>query len=178
MLLASCADLFDPVNEIIGGTTGLWNRVSRHPAVLALAIKTLVRTSVFTPSPAELLAALKEAESKLGKLVHYTDQWLDTMRRADAIVFAFDRAAWDAAYAKVRSSVALAMLPSNEEPDEDEDGNAIAASPRWQALHELWERKLAAEEAAEIAAAPEPKRIAACEAKPSKRTHKPKGGNE
>jgi hypothetical protein len=68
-------------------------------------------------------------------------------------VFVFDRAAWDAAYAHVGSEVVLAMRDSlyGEEPGEDEDtGEAIAPSPRWQALDDLLKTKK-----------PSPKRIAA-----------------
>jgi hypothetical protein len=145
--------------------------MNRHPVTLALAIKTLLRTSVFAPAPAELLAALEEAATKLGKLSRYAREWLETMMRTDAIVFAFARGEWDSAYAGVPSSVPEAMLRHDPEPpDEDEDGTAIAPSPRWAALTELRERK----QAAELAAAPESKRLAACAARAPKRTRAPK----
>jgi hypothetical protein len=55
-LLASCADLFNPANDIIG--RGLWKPVSKNPAVLAIAIKYLTRTSKFMPTPKELIDAM------------------------------------------------------------------------------------------------------------------------
>ena len=55
-LLASFADLFNPANDIIG--RGLWKPVSKNPAVLALAIKYLTRTSTFMPTPKELIDAM------------------------------------------------------------------------------------------------------------------------
>jgi hypothetical protein len=78
-----------------------------------------------------------------------------------AIVFTFDRPAWDAAYANASSDVPLQM--QGQLFDEDD-----SPSPRWLALNVLWEAKVEveAEEAAE--ASDGQARIAACKAAPAK----------
>jgi hypothetical protein len=163
MLLASCADLFNPTNDIIGTTTGLWKPISKHPLVLALAIKQLIATSVFKPSPSELRDAMKLALSKLDALGGYSGQWLELLTKADEIIFAFDRPAWDAAYAEVNSKIPLAMQAQLFDEESYEDSEA---TPRWQALDDLTKRQT--EEATQ--------RIAACKTTSAKRTRKPKGG--
>jgi len=121
---------------------------------------------VFTPSPSELREAMKLARGKLDALAGYAGEWLELLKEADEIIFAFDRAAWDAVYANVDSKVPLAMRGDFYF---DEDGDKPL--PRFEALNVLWEQKHAAEEAATSA------RIAACKATPAKRTtRKPKGG--
>jgi hypothetical protein len=151
----------------------LWKPISKHPLVLALAIKRLIATSVFSPSPSELRDAMKLAKEKLSALGGYAGQFLALVNKADEIIFTFDRPTWDAAYADVRSEIPLQMqgLLFEEEPCTDDDGNAIPPSPRWQALNELWETKHEAEEAAGLIEGP---RIAACNAAPAKRTRKPR----
>src|SRR4030095_4716992 len=127
MLLASCADMFNPVNDAIGTATGLWKPITKHPLVLAIAIKQLIATSVFTPSPAELREAMKHASERISSRKAWTSQWLELINQADAIVFAFDRAGWDAAYAKVDGKTALYMSGTAELED----------SPRLAALEAL-----------------------------------------
>jgi len=183
MLLAACADLFNPINDAVGEASGLWKPISKHPLVLALAIKRLIATSVFSPSPSELRDAMNLAKERLSALGSYAGQFLALINKADEIIFTFDRPAWDAAYADVRSGIPLEMqgMLFGEEPDADDDGNAIAPSPRWQALNDLWEAKHAAEEAeqeAQTNAAESSNRIAACKTKPTKRTRKPRKKRE
>jgi hypothetical protein len=155
MLLASCADLFNPVSDAVGIATGLWKPAPKHPLALAIAIKQLIATSVFSPSPSELREAMKLAQGKVDVLASYAGQWLQLLERADAIVFEFDRPTWDAAYANVDSKVPLALHGQ--------------LSPRWRALNELWEAKHAAEEMVTNA------RLAACKTKRVKRTKQPGG---
>jgi hypothetical protein len=107
-----------------------------------------------------------------------TKEFIEAVDKVDAIVFAFDRPAWNASYARVSSQVPLAMQGRLEDQEfgEDEHGNPIAPSPRWLALNDLWEAKLEAEEAAELVEASESHqaRIAACGMTPAKRTRKAK----
>lgn len=134
--LTACVDMFNPVSDIIGEATRLWTPLPKHPAVLAIAVKQLIDARVFTPMPHELRAAVMLASARLRTLRSHAGQWLDLADKADEIVFENDRAAWDAAYARLGSEVALAMLD-----DEDE-------TPRGRALNELWQRKHEAERAA------------------------------
>jgi hypothetical protein len=166
MLLASCADLFNPVSDAVGIATGLWKPAPKHPLALAIAIKQLIATSVFSPSPSELREAMKLAQGKVDVLASYAGQWLQLLERADAIVFEFDRPTWDAAYANVDSKVPLALHGQLIETD---DGPEFPLSPRWRALNELWEAKHAAEEMVTNA------RLAACKTKRVKRTKQPGG---
>lgn len=167
-LMEASADLFNPVTDVVGRASGLWKPVSKHPAILALAIKRLLATQVFTPSPSELIEAMKHVEDRLGCLEHYANQWLESLYRADDIVFTFDRPAWEAAYANVSSKIVRMMQERlcGEEPGEDDDGNPIAPSQRWQALDDLIKAKEA------------PQRVAACKKSPAKRTHKAKRAME
>jgi hypothetical protein len=168
--LLACADIFSPSSNALGAALDLWAPTPRHPAILALAIRQLMAAKVHEPAESELREALATVKQTIANQHHWVTQWLDVLERADRIVFRFDRPAWDAAYQAVDSRVAQAMLPTMEEPTLDDDGNRVAGSPRWQALQSLWQRKLEAEEAAKLAAAPEPQRLAACSAKPPKRT--------
>lgn len=135
-LLASCADMFNPVNDAIGTATGLWKPIAKHPLVLSIAIKQLIATSVFTPSPAELREALKQASERIRLREAYARQWLELVDRADALVFAFDRAGWDAAYSKLDSKAALYMT----------EGAELEDSPRLAALEHLCDDTDATEE--------------------------------
>jgi hypothetical protein len=157
------ADMFNPLNDALASATGA-EPVSKYPAVLALAIKQLLATEVFEPTQVEIGAAMKRAHAQFRW--HYNDceKFVALAKRADEVLFECDRAAWDAAYAKVGSEVVAAMREELHESDVDEDGNDIPTSPRWAALNALCQARMAAEKPA----------LAACEAKPVKRTQKPK----
>jgi hypothetical protein len=99
----------------------------------------------------------------LDALGGYSGQWLELLTKADEIIFAFDRPAWDAAYAEVNSKIPLVMQAQLFDEESYEDSEA---TPRWQALDDLTKRQT--EEATQ--------RIAACKTTPAKRTRKPKGG--
>jgi hypothetical protein len=164
--MMACAELFNPIDNILGESTGLWQPISQHPLVLALAIKARIATSPFVAA-SELREEMVRVRNKLRLLCNQTEAWLDWMKAADRTLFEHDRPAWHTAYARIGSDVVEAMQRAayGEEPDEDDDGNSIAPSPRWQALDDLVRtRKLAAE----------PTRSAACDAKPARRTRKPK----
>jgi hypothetical protein len=135
-LLDVSADLFNPVNDAVGLGSGLWAPVSKHPVVLALAIKRLVATSVFTPSPAELRSAMKRARDSLGMLARYAESFAELIGHADEMVFAVDRPAWDSAYTSVSANVITAMRDSI-----DDDDARVAA------LDQLAKAKLSAIEA-------------------------------
>jgi hypothetical protein len=145
MLLVACADMFSATNEAIGHATGLWKPISRHPLVLALAIKKLIATAVFT-SCAELREAMNEVRGTLEMRKWAMEYIVDLIERADEIVFVGDRAAWDAAYADVGSDVVKAMLgwvEMQESPYTDDDDVDHPGSPRWAALNAIVEAKLA-----------------------------------
>jgi hypothetical protein len=132
MMLAACADMFSPASNMISEMIGV-KPVSKHPVILALAIKKLLGASVFAPSPAELRAAMAEVKSAISLREAWLCQFLNWMQRADRLVFEFDRPAWEAAYAQLDGSVARAMLRGLiEGPGED-----AAPSPRWQALNTI-----------------------------------------
>ena len=142
-LLEACADMFNPITHHIGSATGLWEPVSRHPVVLALAIKKLLARSVFAPSPSELREAMIEAHRRIGVLQQYAQRWLDLLDHADQITFQFDRAAWDATYAAASSTdIARVMMGKARYDDFEYDGDDDEAEPpRFTALKIICERK-------------------------------------
>jgi hypothetical protein len=169
--LLACADIFSPASNALASALGMWKPVPGHPVILAITIKQLMAEKTFEPSEAELREALGKVKQRLLAHQHYVDQWLNKVDRADEIVFAFDRVAWDAAYARIDSKVPLLMREhaefGGEGPceDLDENGNPeYPASPRWQALDDLVKAKTAIPKSNP--------RQAACEAKPAKRTRK------
>jgi hypothetical protein len=147
MLLACCADIFNPINETIAASTRLWKPVSRHPVVLALAIKKLIATSVFTPPPSELRDAMIEANRRISRLEFWAGEWLDLFDRADLVVWEFDREAWHAAFVNLDISIPLAIqdrIQHDEGAGEDDE----PPSPRFAALEKLCNEKHSADEAA------------------------------
>jgi len=150
MKLAACADMFDPVSEAVGKASGLWKPVPKHPVMLALAIKHLMATSVWAPSECELREAMKTVRDRLLVMAHHIGEVVSLINRADMVVFTFDRAAWNAAYADARISASIIAVMSDDSEQLGEDGEP--PTPRWKALDDLWEAKYAAEEAALIAA--------------------------
>jgi hypothetical protein len=140
-LLAACVEMLDPDSDSIGEATGLWRPVSPHPVVVALAIKRLINTAVFT-SPSELRDAMHESRRTLVNLEQYTDRWMALLHKADRIVFEHDRAAWLEAYADVGADVVTTMMDSDESADVDDNGDDIPASPRWVALEAMRRAKL------------------------------------
>ena len=148
--------MFSPLNEVVGDVTDLWEPISRHPLILALAIKKIIADSVFT-SAAELRKAMIKVQRKIESRARTLKYLLDLTSRADEIVWTFDRPAWEAAYGSVGVRVPLAMMVHRREHKGD---------ARWLALNELWEAKLAAECEADT----EPARAAACERKSAKRS--------
>ena len=140
-VLESCAAMFAPGVDIIGTATGLWKPISRHPVIVALALLKLKNEKVFA-SQAELRAAMQESEASIKSLVSSADEWMKLLADSDRIVFAHDRAGWNAAYANARSETISAMLvyvEMDEDASEDDDDEAI--SPRWNALNELRQAK-------------------------------------
>ena len=172
ILLSACADMFDPVSDIIGRSTGLWQPINKHPVVIALAIKRLIATSTFAPAPTELREAIRLATDKLGERVGRAQTWLHDLTKAERIVFAFDREAWAGALVTrdcLKGGRAISLI---EEPIDNKDERR--ETERMAALDAI-EKQLLLGQAA-------PARIAACEAKQAKLTHKPKrekgGGDE
>ncbi|MCA1415292.1 hypothetical protein I6F30_29795 [Bradyrhizobium sp. NBAIM20] len=139
-LLASCIEMFDPVSDVVGKATGLWSSISKHPVILALAVRKLINTTAFT-SAAELRSAMQEARNSILYLDADLQRWLELLRKCDRCVFAHDRLAWEAAYARVGADVARVMQDSDEEGYEDDDGEDVPPSPRWAALQAMIEAR-------------------------------------
>jgi hypothetical protein len=186
--LIACCDVFSPTSNALGEALGLWKPVPSHPVILAIAIKQLMAAQTFEPAEAELREALAKVHERMYVTEGYVEQWLAKIDRADELAFTFDRPAWDAAYASVDCKVVAAMQARRElfgewEGGEDEDGNVVPPSPRWQALIDLIAAKRAAEQAPPDSGGAEfsshlktpAMREAACRAKPAKRTRKPRG---
>jgi hypothetical protein len=183
MLLAACADMFDPLNDMLGKTTRLWKPVCKHPVVLALAIKKLIATSVFAPTPSELREAMETATQKLQAAKRQLDNFLAWMIQADKIVFAFDRAAWEATYARLDSRVPSAMAARSYYYGNGDAERCAALEKIWEPKHEAEEaaelaaeerEKLAADDRGQLAAPPERKQIAAAKKRSdAKRSTKP-----
>jgi hypothetical protein len=142
-LLESCAEMFAPGMDAIGQATGLWQRVSKHPVILALALQKLLNVKVFA-SQAELRTAMLDAEKKIKSLFSAAESWMNLLCDSDHILFERDRAGWRLAYSNVSGEIASAMLASVE-MDEDAGDDEDAISPRWAALNELRQAKLAAD---------------------------------
>jgi hypothetical protein len=153
--MMACAELFNPIDSILGESTGLWESVPKHPLILALAVKARIAKSPFV-SPSELRTEMITVWNKLGLLFNGLDRSLEWLRKADRHLFDHDRAAWEVAYTRVGSDVPLHMPPPGCWEDEDE--------PYRHALEKLWKVKAAAESLP----------AAACKAKPMKRTRKAK----
>ena len=71
----------------------LWQPLDASPAALALACRTLVATTKFTPKPAELHTACRDAISVLRKAEDASGRLVGFIQRCDAILleFAFER---------------------------------------------------------------------------------------
>ena len=82
----------------LGRSTKLWAPTNVSPAALALASKKLSVTAVFTPRPAELANAVREAAKLLRRAANTCDQLLDMVRKADAVLLAFDYERWREPY--------------------------------------------------------------------------------
>jgi hypothetical protein len=149
--LAACADMFSPLNDVIGTATRSWKPLPKHPAVLAIAIKDLINTQIYSPEPVELRAAMTRARHRLVSLKLDAKRWLEIAEKADEIVFEQDRTAWDAAYALLDSRVPTAMLAMRD----------WRPSPpcRCDALEKISNAKIDAEEA-KLAAAAEQAKLA------------------
>jgi hypothetical protein len=155
-MLSASVDMLSPFNQEMGSASGLWKPINAHRLIVALAVEKIIANEKFT-SVAELREAMVEAERAVWFRARDMEWIVEGIERADAIVFLGDRPAWDAAYATVSGDVALAMQERTciGEGPEDEDGDAIAPSPRWAALNEIVEAKKLA------APGPKPKRLAA-----------------
>lgn len=136
ILLEACIDMFGSSDQI-GEATKLWRPVSTHPVILALAVRRLINTAVFT-SAAELRTSMQDARQTIVHLVNAADRWIELLRASDRVVFEFDRAGWLQAYDDVGADVVGLMQHSEETGDEDEN---VPPSPRWAALNQLLQAK-------------------------------------
>ena len=161
--LHMCADMFDPINDDIGMATGLWRPINKHPVILALAVKRLIATETFEPMPNELRNAIRLVAEKLHDRLRHAQAWLDDLAQAERIIFEFDRKAWANSHRstfEIEQARAISLR--------FEDGDERREKARMAALDKIEKRLLLGR----LQAAPA--RIAACEAKQAKLTHKPK----
>jgi hypothetical protein len=82
----------------LGRATRLWAPVDASPAALALASKKLRVTAVFTPRPAELANAVREAAKLLRQAADTCNQLVNMVRKADAVLLAFAYDRWREPY--------------------------------------------------------------------------------
>jgi hypothetical protein len=82
----------------LGRATKLWAPIEASPAALALASKKLSVTAVFTPRPAELANAVREAAKVIRRAADVCDRLVDMVRKADAVLLEFDYARWREPY--------------------------------------------------------------------------------
>jgi hypothetical protein len=82
----------------LGRATKLWAPIEASPAALALASKKLSVTAVFPPRPAELANAVREAAKLIRRAADVCDRVVDMVRKADAVLLAFDYERWREPY--------------------------------------------------------------------------------
>jgi hypothetical protein len=82
----------------LGRATRLWAPIEASPAALALAREKLNVTAVFTPRPAELANAVREAAKVIRRAADVCDRVVDMVRKADAVLLAFDYERWRVPY--------------------------------------------------------------------------------
>jgi hypothetical protein len=113
---------------------------------------------------------MQSVEHFIGIQAWHLDFMIERIHTANGMLFEQDRAAWKEAYTNIDSEVVLLMQEwselMGEGPGDDDDGNSLPGSPRWQAFDDLVKAKAAIPKLGP--------RQAACEAKPAKRTRKPK----
>jgi hypothetical protein len=142
ILLNAAADMFNPINDVLGHITGL-EQINRHPLVLAIAIKQLIATAKFT-SCAELREAMEKVANSIRIKVWHLEFMMQTIDSADVMLFEQDRATWDETHARVDAAIERKMLRDLEDlesPYENDDGVMEPGSPRWQALDDLLKAK-------------------------------------
>jgi hypothetical protein len=137
-LLDVCVAMFAPGVDDIGEATGLWLPIAKHPFILALAVRQLINTAIFTPAPAEFRRAMHEANRTVTYLANDAERWLTLLKNSDRVLFEYDREAWYAAYANVGADI-MAVLQNPEESADDEEDEP--GSPRWLALEALLRAK-------------------------------------
>ena len=92
-MVAGVLDMLE--GDEIGRASGLWEPLNVTPAILALASRKLITTSVFPPKPAELRTACKEARDKLFWAQKAADETCEIARKADAVLLEFHRDEWE-----------------------------------------------------------------------------------
>jgi hypothetical protein len=122
----------------------------------------------FEPSEPELREALDKVEQQTTRLRHDATEWLDKLQQTDLLMFKTDPDGWRAAHAAADNESIFVM----RDDDGDDPAYQVAINAIWQ---ETWDDYGSRRD--EI---PEQQKIAACEAKPEKRTKKLKheGGHE
>jgi hypothetical protein len=161
--------------EEIAGMLGMLGGTAAEPPVttagLALACRGLIASATFTPKPTELRAACHKAECHLKWARETTDKLVDFVRRCDALLLEFDHEQWERPYLTpelrpvLERMLELHMIYGDgsmawDEANLDDENHRI--HPFAALVRAEW-AKLPPED-------PEPMRLAACEAKPAKRT--------
>jgi hypothetical protein len=96
--VAAMMDVLEAEADELGRATKLWTPVEASPAALALASKKLNVTAVYTPRPAELANAVREAAKLLRRAAETCNEFVNMVRKADAVLLAFDYERWREPY--------------------------------------------------------------------------------
>ena len=175
-LLGGMVDMLE--GDEIAIASGLWKPLHVSPVGLALACRKLIATSPpYPPKPPELYEACREAENSLGLAQQAADKVVDFVRRCDAVLLEFAHDEWERPY---QTPEFRPLLPRMLDLHATwGDGSRAWNEAGWEddyknhpfsALVRAEEDKLALPPPEQS----EPMKLAACGAKPEKRTLKPK----
>jgi hypothetical protein len=89
-------DMFE--SDALGAASDLWQPLNVTPAVLALACRKLITTTIYPPKPAELYAACREVRCKITWAVETCEDVVDTIVEADALLLRHARDEWRQPY--------------------------------------------------------------------------------
>jgi hypothetical protein len=114
-LLTACTEMFNE-DAALAAVLGV-KLLPRHPAILPLAIRKIISTAIFPPSPSEVRAAMHQVRDKILLLRSEVTPVLALARAAERIAFQQDRAAWAAPYASgaVPSAVAGYLVTDSDD---------------------------------------------------------------
>jgi hypothetical protein len=185
-VLAAMLDLLE--GDDIASASELWRPVNATPAALALACRKLIATSKYVPKPAEVLDAVREAQTELESAKQRCQEVIELLQIADAVMLEFApreewiqpwQSHWRAGLGRMLAlheeyGDAHGQYPGESEVkgiayfDEDKQEGALTA---FGALVKREQTKLAA-----IAPPPQRKRIAAAKKRSeAKRSKQPEG---
>jgi hypothetical protein len=84
--------------DAVARATGLWQPLNVTPTILAIACRKLIATSKYVPKPVELAEACREAGGEVARAERYCEELADHVRRCDAMLLEFAPAQWREPY--------------------------------------------------------------------------------